>query len=190
MPPERTAPSSEAAAGTPHYGPARTTRTTVATAALVLLAALALAFAGWLQRGTAPAPSIAFTTLDHGPIALESLRGRPVLVTFWATTCPACIREMPQLFSLYREFHYQGLEIIAVAMPYDPPNLVLRMTREREIPYLVAIDVMAKAAQAFGNVAVTPSSFLIDGDGRITQHWIGEMNVDQTRREIVAQLKP
>lgn len=158
----------------------------MAAAALILLGALA--FTGWLLRRSEHAPSITFTTLDHGPMALESLRGRPVLVTFWATTCPVCIREMPQLFALYRDFHDQGLEIIAVAMPYDPPNLVVRMTREREIPYLVAIDVMAKAARAFGNVAMTPSWFLIDRDGRIARHWLGEMNVDQTRRSIAAML--
>src|SRR5690606_26153841 len=74
-----------------------------------------------------PAPEVNFTTLDGREINLADLRGQPVLVTFWATTCPGCVAEIPHLKNLYSELGPQGMELIAVAMSYDPPEQVAAM---------------------------------------------------------------
>jgi peroxiredoxin len=138
----------------------------------------------WLTRAPASAPEITFKTIGHGPIAMTSLRGQPVLITFWATSCATCIKEMPHLFSLYADYRSRGLEIIAVAMPYDPPNRVDRMVREREIPYPVAVDVLGQAARAFGGVELTPTTFFISPEGGIVERRIGALDMDRTRDRI------
>ena len=76
-------------------------------------------------------PDISLMTIDGEELQLASLQGQPLLVTFWATTCPGCVREIPHLIELYEELAPRGLEIIAVAMDYDPPNRVLAMRKAR-----------------------------------------------------------
>ncbi len=143
----------------------------------------------WLAPGgIARAPDIAFTTLEGENIALSALRGRPVLVNFWATTCPGCIKEMPQLETLYRELAPRGFEIIAIAMPYDPPSQVLAFSRARKLPWPVALDIKGEATRAFGDVRLTPSSFLIAPDGRIVHQKIGELDMTRVRGMITDML--
>jgi peroxiredoxin len=134
-------------------------------------------------------PDINVTDIDGNELHLSDYRGRPLLVTFWATTCPGCIKEMPHLIELYRELSPQGLEIIGIAMDYDPPNHVLAMRDAKQIPYPVALDIHADAARAFGNVRLTPTSFLIAPDGHIALRKVGEMNMDRLRRDILDMLQ-
>ena len=134
-------------------------------------------------------PDISLVTLDGEELQLSSLHGRPLLVTFWATTCSSCIREMPHLIKLYDEFAPQGLEIIAIAMNYDPPNRVLAMRNAHNIPYPVALDLHAVAANAFGNVRLTPTSFLVAPDGRIAYRKIGTLDMDSLREDILGMLE-
>lgn len=147
-----------------------------AKGAIVAGFALALGALWLAPAGIKQAPALELSIIDGRTLRLAELRGRPVLVTFWATTCAGCIREIPHLVNLYEELGPQGLEIIGIAMYYDPPNQVVEMTRRREIPYPVALDVQAEAARAFGNVRLTPSNFLIAPDGQIIRQKIGEFS--------------
>jgi len=154
--------------------------------ALALLAGIA-----WLwmaPAGIAQAPDITVTTLQGEKISLSTLRGQPLLVNFWATTCPGCIKEMPHLVELYRELSPQGFEMIGIAMAYDPPNQVIALTEARQLPYRIALDIKGDAARAFGDVRLTPSSFLIAPNGRIVHQKIGELDMPRVRRMIVDML--
>jgi len=143
----------------------------------------------WLSpSGVSQAPDVKLTITDGSIIDLKELRGKPVLVTFWATSCIGCVREMPHLIALYDELSDEGLEIIGIAMPYDPPNHVVKMISERKIPYPIAIDIEGNAVVAFGNVLVTPTSFLIAPDGTISKHTIGEMDMNELRDSIISML--
>lgn len=143
----------------------------------------------WLApSGLKQAPEVTFKIIDGRSIQLSKLQGQPVLVTFWATSCPGCIREMPHLVELYREFNQQGLEIIGVAMPYDRPDHVQEMVRSKQLPYPIALDVMGEVVNAFGQVRLTPTSFLIAPDGRIVKHKIGEMDMEKLKTQIHSML--
>jgi peroxiredoxin len=159
---------------------------------ITLLAAVLLGTLAWLwlaPAGPKVSPDITLLTIDGEELSLASLRGNPLLLTFWATTCPGCIKEMPHLIKLYDELSPQGLEIIGVAMSYDKPSHVLSMRKARNIPYPVALDIHGTAAQAFGNVRLTPTSFLIAPDGRIVSRKIGEMDMPKLRTNILAMLQ-
>ena len=154
-----------------------------AISVLVLLAYL------WFgPSGVQSAPDISFNITDGRSIDLKTLRGKPVLITFWATSCPGCIKEMPHLIELYNELHSKGLEIIGIAMPYDRPDHVIEMIKRKKLPYPVAIDIEGKAVAAFGNVQLTPTSFLIDPRGQIVKHKIGEMDMQQLHKQIISLL--
>jgi peroxiredoxin len=161
----------------------------VAGATGVLLVAAA-ALVWFIPGGPDTVPDIAVFTVDGEQLALTSLQGNPLLVTFWATSCRPCIREMPHLADLYRELSPRGLEIVAIAMYYDPPNQVLAMREARDIPYTIALDIDADAARAFGNVRLTPTAFLIAPDGRIVYHKTGELPFVRLRQDIITMLKP
>ncbi len=130
------------------------------------------------------APDIHLQTLDGKSISLLSLRGRPTLLTFWATDCPGCLKEIPHLKKLHHDFSDDGLTVIAVAMSFDKPSNVIAMTKEKQLPYVIAFDLQGDAAKAFGDVRLTPTNFLIAPDGRIALHKIGEFDVPDMRARI------
>ncbi len=154
--------------------------------AVLLLAGLGLA--AFHDPAAERMPDITLQTLDGRQLQLASLAGRPVLVTFWATTCSTCLEEIPQLAALYRELAPRGLEVIAIAMPYDPPNRVLELVQRRELPYTVALDLAGEATQAFGQVQVTPNWFLITAEGKIIQQQVGRIDMQALRQQILAML--
>ena len=144
----------------------------------------------WLSpAGIQAAPSLSMKTLPGGQsVDLAKLRGRPVLVTFWATSCPGCIKEMPHLIELYNELNPKGLEIIGIAMNYDRPDHVMAMQKSKQIPYPITWDGTSEAATAFGRVSLTPTSFLINPQGQIVSQTIGEMDMELLHARILTML--
>jgi thiol-disulfide isomerase/thioredoxin len=137
----------------------------------IVLIALAL----WLVRSEKYAftPNTTFTTITGKHLTLKDLQGKPVLITFWATSCGSCIREIPHLIALYHKFHQHGLEIIAVAMAYDPPDRVVAMTKELKLPYPIVLDITAEHGREFGRIWGTPTSLLLDPKGAVAKRVVG-----------------
>lgn len=156
-----------------------------------LLALIVVFTAGyyWLNPTRIQVDSdIEFSIVDGRTLNLKQLQGHPVLVVFWATSCPACIEEMPHLIELYQDLAPRGLEIIAVAMAYDPPNQVMEMRQRKQIPYPISLDIQGKIAGAFGNVRLTPTTFLIDAQGQIVIQKTGMLNMARMRHRLQLML--
>ena len=122
----------------------------------------------------ASAPEVTFTGIKGEKISPASLRGKVVMVNFWATSCTTCVGEMPKMVDTYNKYKAQGLEFVAVAMQEDAPNYVVNYAESRQLPFKVALDVNGEAAKAYGNVAMTPTTFVIDKDGKILKRYLGE----------------
>lgn len=159
-----------------------------AIASLALVVVLAFAAVWFMPAGLREAPPLVGQTLDGRTLTLEQLRGKPVLVTFWATTCPSCVEEIPHLTELYRELNPKGLEIIGVAMAYDPPEQVRAMARQRQIPYPIVLDSEERIAREFDNVQLTPTSVLVSPEGRIVQYRLGLLDMPELRNTIAGML--
>lgn len=159
-----------------------------AIAGLALAVVLAFAAVWFMPAGLREAPPLVGQTLDGRTLTLEQLRGKPVLVTFWATTCPSCVEEIPHLTELYRELNPKGLEIIGVAMAYDPPEQVRAMARQRQIPYPIVLDSEERIAREFDNVQLTPTSVLVSPEGRIVQYRLGLLDMPELRNTIAGML--
>ena len=141
------------------------------------------------SKTIASVPDVTFTTLTGEKIVLKDLRGKPFIVTFWATDCPACIKDIPDLINLYNQYHLAGFEIFAVAMYYDPPNHVVDMTNAKQLPYPVVLDLNSKFAQAFGGIMFTPSTFLIAPDGSVNVKETGLFDLAKMKKNIESLLK-
>ena len=125
------------------------------------------------------APAVQFTLLDGSKPTLAEMRGSPVLVTFWGTSCVECIKEMPELVRMHNDFASQGLHIIGVAMPYEPPHL----------PYPLSLDINAKLSRGFGDVRLTPTTLLVSPQGKIVYSKTGPFDVEWLRGRIKNMLE-
>ncbi len=145
----------------------------LATAAVGLSAAGAawLFLSGGQQR--AAAPDVGFTLLDGSTSSTAKLKGQVVLVNFWATSCSTCVAEMPHILQTFEKFRARGYATLAVAMSYDPPAYVSNFAQSRKLPFGVVIDNTGAIAKGFGNVQLTPTSFLLDKRGRIVKRYVG-----------------
>lgn len=144
----------------------------------ILLPIIALGLAGLLffnLSNKPQAPNVTFTTLEGTEINMADLKGKVVMVNFWATDCPGCIAEMPGLIETYQDYKDKGVELIAVAMPYDPPAQVLNYTKQKALPFPVMHDGLSKITQAFGDVSLTPTTFIFDKQGNRIKRIIGEL---------------
>jgi peroxiredoxin len=138
---------------------------------LLLLGALAM-----MALNKNSAPDVKFVTITGQEIGLKDLRGKIVLVNFWATTCSGCIAEMPMLIETYNRYHKQGFELVAVAMAYDPPSHVANYAKKNGLPFPVALDLKGEVAAAFNDVQLTPTAFVIDKNGNIVRNVVGELD--------------
>jgi peroxiredoxin len=145
-------------------------RTLQAAAALGALGAFGLAGCS----GRDPAPESTFVLLDGSKATTADLRGKVTLVNFWATTCVTCVKEMPSIIATYQKYQGQGFETLAVAMEYDPPAWVLNFAQSRQLPFKVALDNTGDIAKQWGDVKLTPTTYLVDKQGRIVKRYVGE----------------
>ncbi len=150
-----------------------------------------MAGAGWqvLKQQESVAPMVSVPTLQGQTLSLAQWKGKVVLVNFWATSCSACVKEMPELVKTFNTYHSQGLETVAIAMNYDPPEYVENFSRARQLPFTVALDREGKAAKAFGEIRLTPTTFLLDKQGKMVQRYIGIPDFNQLNQLIDSKLK-
>jgi peroxiredoxin len=121
-----------------------------------------------------PAPEVRFTALSGETFSTSELRGKVVLVNFWATFCASCLREIPKMVETHAKFAPRGYETVAVAVRQDNLQRVAKFAASHALPYRVVLDRSGEAAKEFGNVRITPTSFLIDKQGRVLRRYVGE----------------
>lgn len=135
---------------------------------IAVAAAIAIATcATYAALKPAAAPEVRFVTLSGEALSVSALRGNVVLVNFWATWCAECMREMPGMVDTYRKYSAQGYRVLSVAV---------KSQREEVDRFALPFDVVLDdggLARAFGNVRITPTSFLIDREGRIVARYVG-----------------
>lgn len=127
------------------------------------------------------APELRFVTLSGENFATSDLRGKVVLINFWATSCVTCLEEMPMLIETHRKFSPRGYATVAVAMSYDHPNLVADYAQKNALPFRVALDTSGEIARRFGDVRSTPTSIILDRRGRIVKQFLGEPDEAELR---------
>ena len=130
----------------------------------------------FISLQTSPIKNLKMITIDGTEITSKHLNGKLTLINFWATDCPGCINEMPALIQTYKQYKNKGLEVIAVAMYYDPPSRVISYAKNNELPFPVVLDSNKEIMNKFNNIKLTPTSVILDQNGYIINTIIGEIN--------------
>lgn len=151
---------------------------------LAAVALLALGSAVFWSGGASAAPSSTFVLLDGSRRSTEDLKGKVTLVNFWATSCVTCVAEMPKVIATYDKYKGRGFDTLAVAMSYDPPAYVVNYAESRKLPFSVAIDNTGAVAKAWGDVQLTPTTYLVDKRGEIVKRYVGEPDFAELHRLI------
>jgi thiol-disulfide isomerase/thioredoxin len=143
--------------------------------------AVLLALAGCAPRNTvvlpvlARAPQWKLTDLAGREVGAATLRGKVVVVDFWATWCGPCVGEMPGYVALQRKYAADGLVIVGLSVDQAGPAVVEKFAAEKGITYRLAMADDATVA-AFGSFEAIPTTFLIDRDGNIRHQKTGAMD--------------
>lgn len=151
---------------------------------IILVVGIASIFVYIKRNGPYYLPDISLNTINNEAINPALLKGSPVLVTFWASTCPECVREIPDFIKLHNDYHAKGLKILGIIIYYDKARQARAMVANKEIPYIIIDDKEKAATYAFGNVHVAPTTFLASADGRIIYRKRGKMDLKKVRSAI------
>jgi len=155
----------------------------IPVAIIALVATLALTLAD-----KPLAPDFRFKTIHGTPMDTATQSSKITLINFWATYCPGCINEMPELIETYKQYRNRGFEVIAIAVPDDSLDLVQAYTAKNQLPFPVAYDADGSIVRKFDNVRVTPTSYVLDSQKRIIQTITGEINFNDLRQLLDEQL--
>ncbi len=135
---------------------------------------------GFLPQVTrAEAPAFVLRALDGQNHSLAQHRGKVVLLNFWATWCPPCVREMPGMQRLYDQYHARGFDIVAVSLDQGNPDAVRDFVQKLNLTYPIVLDPEHKVKQDY-RVRALPATYLIDRAGRViawgmgAREWDGE----------------
>jgi cytochrome c biogenesis protein CcmG/thiol:disulfide interchange protein DsbE len=124
-----------------------------------------------------PAPDFALPTPDGDTVRLSNLRGQPILVNFWATWCPPCKQEMPDIEVLYQKYKDQGFTVIAVDQQ-ESPDAVQKYFDDLNLTFQPVIDSTGEVFNYYRVVAL-PTSYFIDADGVVRFQHRGLMTAEQ-----------
>ena len=143
-----------------------------------------------------PEPNVTFKNLEGGDVALSSLKGKVVLLNFWATWCEPCRGEIPVLIGLQQQYSSKGFTMLGASMDDDPTKVVPQFVKTNEFkvdgkdetmnyPIVAGSDAIT---DQFGGLLGMPTSFLISRDGKIVKRYIGVVNPAQITKDIESQL--
>ncbi|HVI10819.1 MAG TPA: TlpA disulfide reductase family protein [Candidatus Binatia bacterium] len=121
---------------------------------------------------SAPAPDFSLESLDGKTMRLSDLRGKAVLLNFWATWCSPCKIEMPWFVDLQKEYGAQGLQIVGVAMDDASKEDIAKFAKDMGVNYPILIGKEA-VGDEYGGVPALPETFFIGRDGKLVDRIIG-----------------
>jgi peroxiredoxin len=129
-----------------------------------------------------PAPAFALEDTAGRTVRLADLRGKVVLVNFWATWCAPCRTEMPEIEQVYREHRARGFEVVAIDVQEGPAEVQGFMS-ELGLTFPALLDRDGSASRAYRARAL-PSSFLVDRQGVVRYLKIGPLTTDSLGAEV------
>jgi peroxiredoxin len=142
-----------------------------------------------LTSGASPAaaPNLSLTDINGNTLQTANLKGKVVLVNFWAAWCVPCADEVPQFMALEKKYQDQGLQVIGFSVEDDATDL-RNFYRKYQMNYpVIASDI--KIADAYGGVLGLPTTFVIGRDGKIHAKYNGTTNFAVVEQEVVEQLR-
>lgn len=135
------------------------------------------------QKSSALAPDFTLPTSDGKSMKLSDLKGKVVILDFWATWCPPCRKGIPDLIALKKKYGAKGFEIVGVSVDTDTKSEVVPFMKEQKINYPVVYGNM-NVYQQYGGIRAIPTSFVIDKQGKIVASYEGLISVETYENHI------
>ena len=152
----------------------------------IVFAAIIILFSSAIILGQEGAsPQFALKDLNGRAVRLRAYRGKVVLVNFWATWCPPCRAEMPELIRMQREYASHGLQIIGITFPPETKTRVQRFARSLKVNYPIILGTRQLKAR-FSSEETLPLTVIIDRDGKVNNIISGIL----LREEFDEKIKP
>ena len=158
-----------------------------AFAVLTMIAAVALLTGFAPQSETKKAPNFSLKTNTGKTIELSKLKGKLVVVNFWATWCGPCRAEIPGFIDVYKMYKSKGLEIVGISLDQDGWNAINPFVKKMNINYPVVLG-NDQIAQDYGNIEAIPTTFIINKEGHIVDRHIGYMDKESFEKMIKSYL--
>ncbi|PIP15397.1 MAG: hypothetical protein COX46_06010 [bacterium (Candidatus Ratteibacteria) CG23_combo_of_CG06-09_8_20_14_all_48_7] len=134
------------------------------------------------------APGFTATLLDGKTISLNSLKGKVIILNFWATWCPPCRKEIPEFIKFYQRYTSQGIELLGISVDDDESSL-RQFVQASKINYPVAWDRSGRVSSLYGGIRSIPTTFVIDRKGVIRKKFVGSLSRDQLIQAVQPYLK-
>lgn len=136
-----------------------------------------------MPGGRQPAADFQLTDLEGSPLQLSALRGKVVLLDFWATWCPPCVAEIPHFRDLSAAYKSKGLEVIGISLDEGGETAVRPFLKKHGVQYRIALG-NPQIIRAYGGIRGIPTTFLIDKKGRVAQKYVGYREKQEFERQI------
>jgi len=118
-----------------------------------------------------PAPDFALRDLDGKEVKLADFKGKVVILDFWATWCPPCVKEIPHFIELYREYKEQDFAMVGISVDRGI-GVVKSFAQQHQVNYPILM-ADGKVQQAYGGIRSIPTTFVTDKEGRIQRYYVG-----------------
>jgi len=136
------------------------------------------------ENRTVPAWQITLT--DGRTLSSDALKGKVVLVNFWATWCPYCRKEKPVIDAFWQDYRNRGFEVVSISVD-DPPDKIAAWMKDKGYAFQAA-PTNASVAAVFGDVRSVPTSFIVDADGHIRHKIAGQVHYPRLEKLVVPLL--
>jgi cytochrome c biogenesis protein CcmG/thiol:disulfide interchange protein DsbE len=137
--------------------------------------------------GGKPAPAFTLQDLNGNSVSLADFRGKVVILDFWATWCPPCIKEIPDFIELYKKYEDKGFAMVGISLDQAGISVVKSFAQKFQINYPILM-ADGKVDKAYGGITSIPTTFVIDSAGNIRQKYIGYRDKDVFENDIKALL--
>lgn len=142
-------------------------------------------FESWLGK---PAPDFEVTTMDGRTMRLGNLKGRRVILDFWATWCPPCVKEIPHFTRLHEEYGEEALLILGISG--EDRSVLEPFIQARKVPYPVASAEATRLPAPYSEVRAIPTTFFLDSEGIIRHVAVGYHDLASLRGQVEAAGRP
>ncbi len=158
----------------------------VATLFLAGLVVLFLSVSMVEAKGKMPEFSLN-SAVDGKKVSSTDFKGKTLLITFFATWCPPCRKEIPSLIKLQKKYAAKGFSVIGLSVDEKGPKVVVRLIEKTKINYPVLMSD-GRTAKGFGGIAGIPTSFLVNRQGEIVKRYPGYVPFSRLEKDIKAEL--
>ena len=135
------------------------------------------------QESLTLAPDFALPDLEGNTVRLSDFKGKVIILDFWATWCPPCVKEIPHFVELYEKYRENGFQMIGIALSSGSAKDVKKFAAEHGINYPILMG-NREVSRKYGNIRSIPTTFLIDRQGRIANKYIGYRPKDVFEKDL------